>query len=210
MSDQPAVPAGIPRRDFLKHAAVGAAGLALTAGGGGPAASYAMSASAASYARILGANARVRVGVVGFSDRFRQALLPAFQDGAKALDFEIVALSDLWNRRRDEGVAEIRPGHRQRAARLPQQRRALRREATDAVIISTADFQHASTASRRCAPGRTPTSRSRSPTRWPTPRPSARPCAAPGAWCRSARSAAARRSTSGATSTCGAASSATS
>ena len=33
---------------------------------------------AARYARILGANDRVRVGIVGFSDRFRQALLPAF------------------------------------------------------------------------------------------------------------------------------------
>ena len=140
MPEQPAAPAAVPRRDFLKHAAAGAAGLALAAA---PGAGYAMSATAASYARIPGANARVRVGVVGFSDRFRQALLPAFQAHAKALDFEIVALSDLWNRRRDEGVAEIRrvTGSAPRAFRNNDELYAAR--ATDAVIISTADFQHA-------------------------------------------------------------------
>jgi predicted dehydrogenase len=143
---QPAV--GLPRRDFLKHAAAGAAGLALTAvPAAGHAASYATSyatsATAASYARIPGANARVRVGVVGFSDRFRQALLPAFQTSAKALNFEIVALSDLWSRRRDEGVAEIArvTGSKARAFRNNDELYAAK--ATDAVIISTADFQHA-------------------------------------------------------------------
>src|SRR2546429_8633181 len=44
---------------------------------------------AARYARILGANDRVRVGIVGFSGRFRQALLPAFGKVGKELNFEI-------------------------------------------------------------------------------------------------------------------------
>src|SRR5437879_419606 len=85
----------MPRRDFVKTAAAGVAGMA------------AASIPAASYARILGANDRVRVGIVGFSDRFRQALLPAFKAAGPALNFEIVAVSDIWNRRRDEGIAEI-------------------------------------------------------------------------------------------------------
>src|SRR5437773_1741171 len=82
----------MPRREFVKTAAAGIA---------------AVSIPAASYARILGANDRVRVGIVGFSDRFRQALLPAFKAAGPSLNFEIVAVSDIWNRRRDEGVAEI-------------------------------------------------------------------------------------------------------
>ena len=41
-------------------------------------ASLALNSSAASYARILGANDRVRVGLCGFSERFRDALLPAY------------------------------------------------------------------------------------------------------------------------------------
>ncbi len=120
----------MPRREFLKDAAAGVAGIAVT------------SLPAASYARILGANDRVRVGIVGFSDRFRQALLPAFGKVAKEFDFEIVAVSDIWSRRRDEGVAEIEKvtGARPRAFRNNEEMYGAR--VTDAVMISTADFQH--------------------------------------------------------------------
>ena len=99
MSDQP-----LPRRSFLKTAAAGAAG-----------AVFATAAPAYSYSRIQGANARVRVGVVGFSDRFRGSLLPAMQAHAKALNFEFVAVSDLWSVRREAGVAArppVKPGGR--------------------------------------------------------------------------------------------------
>src|SRR2546428_4916926 len=121
----------MPRREFLKDAAAGVAGIAVT------------SLPAASYARILGANDRVRVGIVGFSDRFRQALLPAFGKVAKEFDFEIVAVSDIWSRRRDEGVAEIEKvtGARPRAFRNNEEMYEAR--VSDAVMISTADFQHA-------------------------------------------------------------------
>src|SRR6266511_1092227 len=81
------------RRQFIHAASVGAASLAL--------------APAASYARILGANDRVRVGVVGYSDRFRQALLPAFLKHAPEMNFEFVAVSDIWNKRREDGSAFI-------------------------------------------------------------------------------------------------------
>ena len=75
------------RREFIQKSALGAAGLSL---------------GAKSYSRIIGANDRVRVGIVGYSDRFRQSLAPAFLSQAKEFNFEIVAVSDLWNRRRDE------------------------------------------------------------------------------------------------------------
>jgi len=45
---------------------------------------------ASSYANILGANDRVRVGIVGYSDRCRQALIPAFMMHAKELNFDFV------------------------------------------------------------------------------------------------------------------------
>ena len=126
MSDKP-----YQRRDFIKTAAAGAAGLAFTAG-----------MPASSYARIIGANDRVRVGVVGFSDRFRQALMPAFMSQAQELNFEIVALSDIWNRRRDEGLAALgKLGVTAKAYRNNEE--MYDAKVTDAVIISTADFQHA-------------------------------------------------------------------
>src|SRR5258705_1174328 len=121
----------MPRRDFVKSAAAGVAGLA------------AASIPASSYGRILGANDRVRVGIVGFSDRFRQALLPAFKAAGPPLNFEIVAVSDIWNRRRDEGVAEIERvmGAKPRAFRNNEDMYAAK--VTDAVMISTPDFLHA-------------------------------------------------------------------
>ena len=83
------------RRDFLKHSALGAAGL--TIGG--------LGFSTESFANIMGANEKIRVGIVGFSDRARHSLIPAFMACADELGFEIVAISDIWKRRREEGVA---------------------------------------------------------------------------------------------------------
>jgi predicted dehydrogenase len=118
------------RRDFIKTAALGAAGIAL-----GP--------TAASYARVQGANERVRVGIVGFSDRARQALIPSFMIYAKELNFDFVAVSDIWSRRRDEGAEFIAKlaGHPIEKARNNEE--LYERKDVDAVIISTADFQHA-------------------------------------------------------------------
>ena len=98
---------------------------------------------ASRYARILGANDRVRVGIVGFSDRFRQALLPAFGKVGKELNFEIVAVSDIWNRRRDEGVAGIEKVTGAKPRPFRNNEEMYDAKATDAVMISTPDFLHA-------------------------------------------------------------------
>ena len=82
------------RRDFMKSATLGAAGVVIAS-------------RASSYANILGANDRVRVGIVGYSDRCRQALIPSFMIHAKELNFDFVAVSDVWGRRRDEGAEAI-------------------------------------------------------------------------------------------------------
>ena len=86
------------RRDFLKTGMLSTAGLAL-AGMGVP---------IRSFARTLGANDRIRVGVIGFSDRFRSSLLPTFMANAKELNFEIVAVSDIWKLRREEAVKHFK------------------------------------------------------------------------------------------------------
>lgn len=123
------------RRSFIKKTAIGSAGVAL----GGAAYGF----SAKSYGNIMGANDRVRVGVVGFSDRFRSSLLPCFLDHAKNMNFEMVALSDLWNRRRDEGKAIIKEKGGWDVALCRNNEELYERKDVDAVIISTADFQHA-------------------------------------------------------------------
>jgi predicted dehydrogenase len=118
------------RRDFIKTAALGAAGLAI-------------SSPAASYARIQGANERVRVGIVGFSDRCRQALIPSLLLHAKELNFDFVAVSDIWNRRRDEGAETLAKLTGHEIAKARNNEELYDRKDVDAVIIATADFQHA-------------------------------------------------------------------
>src|SRR5690606_23360536 len=86
------------RREFIKKACIGAGVIGLTA----------MGIDAKSYGRIIGANDRVQVGIVGFSNRFKDSLVPSFLNHAKELNFEFVAVSDIWNRRRDEAEAYIK------------------------------------------------------------------------------------------------------
>ncbi len=118
------------RRDFMKKATLGTAGLAL-------------GFNAKSYGRILGANERVRVGVVGFSNRCRGALIPAFMSHSKDMNFEFVGVSDIWNRRRDEGKAYLKEKTGNTVKTWRNNEEMYEADEIDAVIISTADFQHA-------------------------------------------------------------------
>ncbi|WP_161888164.1 Gfo/Idh/MocA family protein [Pontibacter russatus] len=119
------------RRDFLKKAVMGTVGLSV------------MGFSAKSYGNILGANDRVRVGIIGFSDRFRHSLYPAFMEHAKDMNFEFVGVSDIWNRRRDEAEAYAKEKHGLKLKKYRNNDELHSKKDIDAVIISTADFQHA-------------------------------------------------------------------
>jgi predicted dehydrogenase len=121
------------RRSFIKNVAIGTAGLSL----GHQVFGAAVSGS------ILEANDKVRVGVVGFSDRFKSTLLPCFKDHAAELNFELVALSDIWKVRREEGKAFIKEKTGWEVALCANNDELYSRNDIDAVIISTADFQHA-------------------------------------------------------------------
>ena len=122
----------IDRREFCK----GAAGIAgIIAAGYGP----------SLYA--AGANEKIRVACVGYSDRFRYTLLPCFLHHNKELNFEMVAVADLWRKRLYENAKpemEQALGHDVEAFSSDiELYEAKERLGLDAVIISTADFQHA-------------------------------------------------------------------
>ena len=118
------------RRDFLKKSAIGAAGLTI-------------GFSAKSYSSILGANDRVRVGIVGFSDRARGSLIPAFMKHADELQFEFTGISDIWNRRRAEGQQFFKDKFDKKVDAYRNNEELYEKGKVDAVIVSTADFQHA-------------------------------------------------------------------
>jgi predicted dehydrogenase len=121
---------GIDRREFLK---ISSAAVAVAA----------VSSSAKSYARIIGANDRVGVGVIGCGDRMKQSLIPAFHQNSKDMNFEFVAVSDIWNRRREEGAAYIQKICGVSVAPVRNNDELYVRKDVDAVLIATADFQHA-------------------------------------------------------------------
>ena len=115
------------RREFFQKAALGTAGLAF---------------GAKSYSRIIGANDRVRVGIIGYSDRFRGSLHRCFMSLSKEMNFELTALSDIWKLRREDADRFYKNlGIKLRLARNNEE--LYNAKDVDAVIISTADFQHA-------------------------------------------------------------------
>lgn len=69
--------------------------------------------------------------------------MPCFLDHYKEFNFDITAVSDIWNRRREEGVAAWKEklGHDITGCRNNEE--MYDKKLVDAVFISTADFQHA-------------------------------------------------------------------
>lgn len=121
------------RREFLKKAGFAAAGIMI--GGQG--------LNAASYKRVKGANDRVNVAVVGYSDRFKASLLPAFQAHCQKQNFDIIGVSDLWRLRREEAKATLEKRFGHTIKTFVNNDQMYENKDIDAVIISTADFQHA-------------------------------------------------------------------
>ena len=117
------------RRNFIKRSALVSLGAAAF--------------SAQSYARIMGANDRVRVGVAGFSDRFRNSLLPCFGYHYKELNFDMVAVSDLWKKRREEGQQVLKEKFGHEIHPYANNDEMFSTKNVDAVFISTPDFAHA-------------------------------------------------------------------
>ena len=108
------------RRDFMRAAGAGALVL-----------------SASSYSRILGANERIRLGVIGCGGRGRR-VMGAFQ---KNPSLQVGAVCDVYSQRTDQAL-EKAPG----ARGFKDHRDVLDRSDIDAVLIATPDHWHASIA----------------------------------------------------------------
>lgn len=135
------------RREFIKKIGLGTAALAastpLIRAKSIPATKSIIPSKAMHYNRIIGANDRIRVGVVGFSGRFRGSLSRAFMANAKDMNMEIIGVSDIWDERRENGVAQLSDLQGNKVIGYRNNEELYEKSKTDAVIISTADFQHA-------------------------------------------------------------------
>src|SRR5579864_9454838 len=102
--------------------------------------------SAASYTRVLGANDRVQVGFIGYgligSEHVR--------DFKKQADADLVALSDVYQPRLEQGVAACGGGTRS----YTDFRKLLDDKDIQAVVVSTPDHWHALMTIMACAAGK--------------------------------------------------------
>ena len=124
------------RRDFLKTTSAAAAGLTVSG------------ISAYSAGNVRGANDKIRVAIIGAGDRMMSSLVPAFMTQADAMNFELVAVCDIWKHHRETSTNKITGNEKYTAkskdiamARNTDELYAMKN--IDAVMIATADFQHA-------------------------------------------------------------------
>jgi predicted dehydrogenase len=121
------------RRDFIKNTSMASVATYLGT----------LGMSAKSYERIIRSNDRVNVGVIGFSDRFKDALLPSFLDAYKAMNFDLIAVSDIWKKRREEGQGLLKQKLDHDITAYRNNDELYTNKDIDAVFIATSDFQHA-------------------------------------------------------------------
>jgi predicted dehydrogenase len=110
-------------------------------GAGAAIGASALSRTAVSYSRILGANDRISLGHIGVGRRGTGLAGIAAQ--LKSRNVEMTAVCDLWkvNREAAAARAEAAYGRAPRAFQYMEDLLALKD--VDAVLVSTADFQHA-------------------------------------------------------------------
>jgi predicted dehydrogenase len=102
--------------------------------------------SAASAARVLGANDRVRLGIIGSGSRGRYLMRAANKCGG----IQWVAVCDAWDQRQAEGEEAAGMS----VAKYGDYRRVLERNDIDGVIIATFDHLHAPIAAEACRAGK--------------------------------------------------------
>lgn len=121
------MPSTPSRRDFLKTASLGAA---------------AVSMSARSYARVAGANDRIRIGIIGCGSRGMGDHMTGIHNHDKKENVEIVAVCDPWRLRREKAVALVKDWYGTDARQAVSYRDIMAMDDLDAVTIASCDHQH--------------------------------------------------------------------
>ncbi|MBZ5563917.1 MAG: Gfo/Idh/MocA family oxidoreductase [Acidobacteriia bacterium] len=120
----------VSRRDFVKRA-----------GGAVLAGSWA-GMTARSYARILGANDRIRLGQLGCGAR-SEGHVHMTQMASRQTPVETAAVCDLWSLAREQRAAQVKKLFNLEPQVYAYSEQMLAREDIDGVMIATGDFQHA-------------------------------------------------------------------
>lgn len=120
----------VTRRAFVKRA------------GGALLASSAAGMTARSYARVLGANERIRLAQLGCGDR-SHGHVHMVSMASKQMPVETVAVCDIWSLARERRAAQVKQLFNLQPEMYKYPEQMLDRKDIDGVMIATADFQHA-------------------------------------------------------------------
>ncbi|HLB74001.1 MAG TPA: Gfo/Idh/MocA family oxidoreductase [Sedimentisphaerales bacterium] len=115
------------RRKFLRTAVAGSAALAM---------------SATSYSRVVGANERISIGVIGCGSRGVGAHMAGVNEHAKSQNIEITAVCDPWRVRQEVASAQAKEWYGRAARKFTSYRDLLALEDVDAVMIASPDHRH--------------------------------------------------------------------
>ena len=118
---------GTDRRTFVKQA-----GVAMIAAG----------MDARSYARVLGANDRIRLGQLGCGDR-SEGHVHMVQLASRQMPVETIAVCDIWSLARERRAAQVKKVMNVDPQLYKYSEDMLARKDIDGVMIATGDFQHA-------------------------------------------------------------------
>ncbi len=116
------------RRQFLSTAASAGAVLSLPA---------------SSYARVLGANERIALGLVGCGGRGYGAHMTGVHVHDKEQNVEFTAVADPWSVRRERAAVRCEQWYGKKARQFSSYRQILDLTDVDAVMIASCDHQHA-------------------------------------------------------------------
>jgi predicted dehydrogenase len=122
-------PNQMDRRSFLGQASAVAIGAS------------AIGSTALSYGRILGANDRISLGHIGVGRRGTE--LAGIVARLKAHNVEMTAVCDLWKVNREAAAARAAAAYGRAPRAFQYMEDLLALKDVDAVLVSTADFQHA-------------------------------------------------------------------
>lgn len=115
----------LSRRRFLKTAAGGAVAM-----------------SAASYSRVLGANERISLGIIGCGSRGIGAHMGGIRPHAKGQNVEVTAVCDPWTVRQDMAAAKAEEWFGSKARKFSTYRDVVALKDIDGVMIASCDHQH--------------------------------------------------------------------
>jgi len=121
------MPGPFSRRQFLKTASVGAAAIAM---------------SAASYSRVMGANDRISIGLIGCGSRGYDAHMTGVHPFDRKENVEFTAVCDPWRLRRERASARIKEWYNTEARQCVSYKDLLALKNIDAVMIASCDHQH--------------------------------------------------------------------